>query len=87
VKLQRLCHVYGVFLDWLAGPLRSTGHTATVVSSKLKKSERMIIIFGHSPIYGYLNTVQEYHFGELLFALLAVWYMYGCLRISVVFGV
>ena len=23
----------------------------------------MIVIFGHSPVYGYLNTVQEYHFG------------------------
>ncbi|XP_065349257.1 attractin-like protein 1 isoform X2 [Cloeon dipterum] len=45
------------------GPLRSTGHTATVVSSKVKKSEKMIVIFGHSPIYGYLNTVQEYNFG------------------------
>ena len=24
----------------------------------------MIVIFGHSPKYGYLNTVQEYHFGN-----------------------
>lgn len=32
------------------------GHTATVVNDK------MIVIFGHSPIYGYLNTVQEYDF-------------------------
>jgi attractin len=29
----------------------------------VKKSEKMIIIFGHSPMYGYLNTVQEYNFG------------------------
>ncbi|XP_069690268.1 attractin-like protein 1 isoform X2 [Periplaneta americana] len=48
----------------LCGPLRSAGHTATVVTSRTnKKSERMIVIFGHSPTYGYLNTVQEYHFG------------------------
>lgn len=32
------------------------GHTATVVNDK------MIVIFGHSSIYGYLNTVQEYDF-------------------------
>jgi hypothetical protein len=47
-----------------SGPLRSAGHTATVVTGRLnKKSERMIVIFGHSPVYGYLNTVQEYQFG------------------------
>nr|CAD7262632.1 unnamed protein product [Timema shepardi] len=45
------------------GPLRSVGHTATIVTDKAKKVERMIVIFGHSPQYGYLNTVQEYHFG------------------------
>lgn len=27
----------------------------------------MIVIFGHSPTYGYLNTVQEYHFGKFHF--------------------
>ena len=32
------------------------GHTAHVVAN------RMIVIFGHSPKYGYLDTVQEYHF-------------------------
>lgn len=48
----------------ISGPLRSAGHTATVVTGRLnKKSERMIVIFGHSPVYGYLNTVQEYQFG------------------------
>ena len=25
----------------------------------------MIVIFGHSPQYGYLDTVQEYHFGNM----------------------
>ena len=24
----------------------------------------MIVIFGHSPQFGYLDTVQEYHFGN-----------------------
>ncbi|XP_049809603.1 attractin [Schistocerca nitens] len=47
----------------LCGPLRSAGHTATVVTGRGGKSERMIVIFGYSPHYGYLNTVQEYHFG------------------------
>ena len=41
----------------LCGPLHSMGHTANVISN------RMIVIFGHSPKYGYLNTVQMYHFG------------------------
>lgn len=47
----------------LCGPLQSAGHTATVVLTQSKKSDRMIVIFGHSPIYGYLNTVQEFYFG------------------------
>ena len=42
----------------LCGPIHSMGHTANVVA------KRMIIIFGHSPKYGYLDTVQEYHFGK-----------------------
>ena len=40
----------------LCGPIHSMGHTATV------QTNRMIVIFGHSPKYGYLDTVQEYHF-------------------------
>ena len=40
----------------LCGPINSMGHTAHVVAN------RMIVIFGHSPKYGYLDTVQEYHF-------------------------
>ncbi|XP_014667846.1 PREDICTED: attractin-like protein 1 [Priapulus caudatus] len=32
------------------------GHTATVVG------DIMVIIFGHHPIYGYINTVQEFNF-------------------------
>ena len=36
----------------LCGPVHSMGHTANVISN------RMIVIFGHSPKYGYLSTVQ-----------------------------
>lgn len=61
----------------LCGPLRSAGHTATLVPSTIVSqstssglgpkyvTERMIIIFGHSPTYGFLNFVQEYYFGTL----------------------
>lgn len=61
----------------LCGPLRSAGHTATLVppsyisqstssgSGSRYVTERMIIIFGHSPSYGFLNFVQEYYFGEI----------------------
>ncbi|XP_043480588.1 attractin isoform X2 [Leptopilina heterotoma] len=44
----------------MCGPLKVAGHTANLVHGK---TEKMVIIFGHSPQYGYLNTVQEYHFG------------------------
>ncbi|XP_018329605.1 attractin isoform X2 [Agrilus planipennis] len=48
----------------LCGPLKSAGHTATLVTKvNNKKDDRMIVIFGHSPLLGYLNTVQEYYFG------------------------
>eukprot|EP00096_Caligus_rogercresseyi_P010713 TRINITY_DN3998_c0_g2_i1.p1 TRINITY_DN3998_c0_g2~~TRINITY_DN3998_c0_g2_i1.p1 ORF type:complete len:1325 (+),score=211.17 TRINITY_DN3998_c0_g2_i1:165-4139(+) len=43
-------------INALCGPLHITGHTATVIEN------RMIVIFGHSPTYGYLDIVQEYHF-------------------------
>lgn len=59
----------------LCGPLRSAGHTATLVPPPVMPqpplpnskyvTERMIIIFGHSPTYGFLNFVQEYYFGIL----------------------
>ncbi|XP_043267343.1 attractin-like protein 1 isoform X2 [Venturia canescens] len=46
----------------MCGPLKVAGHTANLI--KLHgKDEKMIVIFGHSPQYGYLNTVQEYSFG------------------------
>ena len=50
----------------LCGPINSMGHTAHVVVN------RMIVIFGHSPKYGYLDTVQEckkISFMELIFFL------------------
>lgn len=39
-------------------PIAVMGHTATVVDNK------MIVIFGHNPNYGYLNTVQEFNLGK-----------------------
>ncbi|XP_076062898.1 attractin-like protein dsd isoform X2 [Oratosquilla oratoria] len=38
-------------------PIATVGHAAVVVRDK-----KMLIIFGHSSHYGYLNTVQEYEF-------------------------
>ncbi|KAM7361502.1 attractin-like protein 1 isoform 1-T2 [Cochliomyia hominivorax] len=49
----------------MCGPLHVTGHTATLVPGfGDKHSYRyMVVIFGRSPQYGYLNTVQEFNFG------------------------
>lgn len=46
-------------------PLESAGHTANIVPifDGTKAQYVMIVIFGHSPVYGFLNTVQEYNFG------------------------
>lgn len=38
-------------------PVVVTGHTAHVVD------DTMVVIFGHSPTYGYMHNVQEYSFG------------------------
>lgn len=50
----------------MCGPLKSTGHTATLVPGHDPATNTdfkyMVVIFGHSPHYGYLNTVQEYTF-------------------------
>lgn len=46
----------------MCGPLNVAGHSANLVQSH-DKNEKMVIIFGHSPQYGYLNVVQEYYFG------------------------
>ena len=40
------------------GPVQTTGHSASLVD------ERLIFIFGHNPVYGYLNIVQEYDIKE-----------------------
>lgn len=34
-----------------------------IVRDAKKVQNLMIVIFGQSPVYGYLNTVQEYNFG------------------------
>ncbi|XP_023034074.1 attractin-like protein 1 isoform X2 [Drosophila willistoni] len=49
----------------MCGPLRVAGHTATLVPGFGDKNnyQYMVVIFGHSPQYGYLNTVQEFNFG------------------------
>ncbi|XP_035739558.1 attractin-like protein 1 isoform X1 [Vespa mandarinia] len=46
----------------MCGPLKVAGHTANLVQSYGEK-EKMVVIFGYSPQYGYLNTVQEYYLG------------------------
>ncbi|KAK3875518.1 hypothetical protein Pcinc_019616 [Petrolisthes cinctipes] len=43
-------------------PIPSVGHAAVVVQKGKKKV--MLVIFGHSSRYGYLNTVQEYNLEE-----------------------
>ncbi|XP_017848030.1 attractin-like protein 1 isoform X2 [Drosophila busckii] len=48
----------------MCGPLHVAGHTATLVPGFGDKNnyQYMVVIFGHSPQYGYLNTVQEFNF-------------------------
>lgn len=36
-------------------PIAAAGHTATLVDDKI------VFLFGHSDVYGYMNIVQEYH--------------------------
>lgn len=43
-------------------PFATVGHTAQVVGSF------MFVFFGHSPTYGFLNTVQCFSFGESIFS-------------------
>jgi len=50
--------IRGRCLGELCGEIHCAGHTATLVEN------RMILMFGHSPKYGYMDTVQEYHFGS-----------------------
>jgi len=53
--------------NWCLGPLHIAGHTAVVINDKGNKSRhsRMVVISGHSPRYGYVNVVQEFHFGKV----------------------
>jgi hypothetical protein len=48
------------------GPLAIAGHSSVVINDKGNKSRhsRMVVISGHSPRYGYVNAVQEFHFGN-----------------------
>lgn len=48
----------------MCGPLKTAGHSATLVPRLSDKSsyQYMVVIFGHSPQFGYLNSVQEYNF-------------------------
>lgn len=50
----------------MCGPLRAAGHTATLVPGHYSATNTdymcMIVIFGHSTQFGYLNTVQEFVF-------------------------
>lgn len=51
----------------MCGPLKSAGHSATLIpgyeTGKKGNHQYMVVIFGHSPQFGYLNTVQEFNFG------------------------
>jgi len=42
----------------LCGPVAVVGHSAVLVKDK------MYIIFGYNPVFGYLNIVQEYSIGK-----------------------
>lgn len=57
----------------MCGPLRSAGHTATLVpgldAATNTEYKNMVVIFGHSPEYGYLNTVQEYSFSTRVWSI------------------
>uniref|UniRef100_A0ABD2XI47 Attractin-like protein 1 n=1 Tax=Trichogramma kaykai TaxID=54128 RepID=A0ABD2XI47_9HYME len=48
----------------MCGPIKVAGHTATLVQDRQDpdRRDKMVVIFGHSPQYGYLNTVQEFYF-------------------------
>lgn len=61
----------------MCGPLKASGHTATLVSGYDPIAnidyKCMIVIFGHSPHYGYLNTVQEYTFSTRTWKILTTY--------------
>ncbi|XP_072933991.1 attractin-like protein 1 [Epargyreus clarus] len=43
------------------GGLHLSGHSAVMVTVGLTYKPIMVVFFGHSPHYGYLHLVQEYH--------------------------
>lgn len=58
------------------GPLELSGHTAVVISEKSGKNRhsKMVVLSGHSPSYGFINVVQEFHFGRVTESLLATFF-------------
>lgn len=49
----------------MCAPLAVVGGAALVVpAGGVEHQDVMLVIFGYSPLYGFLNTVQEYHFGS-----------------------
>ena len=47
-----------------AVPLAAVGHSAHCID------DSMFVIFGHHPVYGYLNSVQRYDFGMIAVSIL-----------------
>ncbi|GBP16939.1 Attractin-like protein 1 [Eumeta japonica] len=58
------CHPHHVGPMGHCGGLHVSGHTAVVVDVGAARKPVMLVFFGHSPVYGYLNTVLEYHIEE-----------------------
>ena len=48
---------YSSIAENITIPVAVSGHTSHLIGNI------MYVIFGHSPIYGYKNRVQEYHIG------------------------
>lgn len=44
----------------VCGPVAATGHSSVLVKDK------MYVIFGYNPIYGYLNVLQEFSIGKVV---------------------
>ncbi|XP_031776638.1 attractin isoform X1 [Nasonia vitripennis] len=45
----------------MCAPIKVSGHTANLITGPYGE-DKMLVIFGYSSEYGYLNTVQEYDF-------------------------
>ncbi|CAH2059184.1 unnamed protein product, partial [Iphiclides podalirius] len=46
------------------GGLHLSGHTAVLAYVGITQKPVMVVFFGHSPHYGYMHTVQEFHVEE-----------------------